>query len=70
MQQAYLDAIKSFEGFTPKATWDYAQHSNGFGTKANSPDALLRMYSVLPDFRTWDGAARVGSGPRCPSHGR
>ncbi|MBR2535445.1 MAG: lysozyme [Hyphomicrobium sp.] len=30
----YLDAIKSFEGFTPRAEWDYAQSSNGYGTKA------------------------------------
>lgn len=41
MQQAYLDAIKSFEGFTPKATWDYAQHSNGFGTKALYPGEAI-----------------------------
>lgn len=30
----YLDAIKGFEGFTPRAKWDYAQSSNGYGTKA------------------------------------
>ncbi|MFZ2990046.1 esterase-like activity of phytase family protein [Ideonella sp.] len=35
---------------------------NGFGTKANSPDALLRIYTVMPEFRTWNGTARVGSG--------
>jgi len=34
MHHSYLEAIKSFEGFTPKAQWDYAQHSNGYGTKA------------------------------------
>ena len=34
MHHSYLDAIKSFEGFTPKAQWDYAQFSNGYGTKA------------------------------------
>jgi len=27
---------------------------NGFGNKANSPDALLRVYSVKPDFETGD----------------
>ena len=26
--------LKSVEGFTPKAKWDYAQHSIGYGTKA------------------------------------
>lgn len=35
---------------------------NGFGNKANSPDALLRMYMVRPDFRTWDGSALAGTG--------
>ena len=46
---------------------------NGFGTQANSADSLLRMYAILPDFRTatggtgtvsaadWNtGAARTG----------
>ena len=28
---------------------------NGFGTQANSGDALLRMYGVRPDFRTSNG---------------
>jgi hypothetical protein len=41
---------------------------NGFGTKTNSADALLRMYAVRPDFRTAGGgtgtvsAADFGSG--------
>lgn len=30
----YLDAIKRFEGFTPRAQWDYSQLSNGYGTRA------------------------------------
>lgn len=34
MRAIYLDAIKSFEGFTRHAKWDYAQNTNGFGTKA------------------------------------
>lgn len=34
MHDAYLAKIKAFEGFTPQAKWDYAQHSNGYGTKA------------------------------------
>jgi lysozyme len=34
MNAAYLDAIRKFEGFTPKANWDYAQFTNGYGTKA------------------------------------
>ena len=39
---------------------------NGFGTKANSPDALLRLYTVRPDFRTWDGHAPSGSATVVP----
>lgn len=46
-----------------KAPGTYAvMPDNGFGNKANSPDALLRMYMVKPDFRTWDGSTLVGSG--------
>jgi lysozyme len=41
MHHSYLDAIKSFEGFTPKAQWDYAQFSNGYGTKALYPGEAI-----------------------------
>lgn len=34
MHSTYLDAIRGFEGFTSKADWDYAQFSNGYGTRA------------------------------------
>jgi len=34
LSAAYLDAMKRFEGFAPQARWDYAQNSNGYGTKA------------------------------------
>ena len=37
MQTAYLNSIKVFEGFTQKGSWDYAQYSNGYGTKAHFP---------------------------------
>jgi hypothetical protein len=30
----------------------YVMPDNGFGNKANSPDALLRLYAVKPDFET------------------
>lgn len=30
----YLDAIKQFEGYAAEARWDYAQNTNGYGTKA------------------------------------
>lgn len=33
----YLDTIKRFEGFETRAKWDYAQFTNGYGTKAAFP---------------------------------
>lgn len=30
---------------------------NGFGTKANSPDFLLSLYRIRPDFKTADGGS-------------
>ncbi len=52
MHQSYLAAIKTFEGFTSQAKWDYAQHSNGYGTKALypgeaiSPDEAERRFAA------------------------
>lgn len=37
----YLDAIKKFEGYTPRASWDYKQHSIGYGTKARFPGETI-----------------------------
>lgn len=37
----YLDAIKGFEGYTPRASWDYRQHSVGYGTKARHPGEVI-----------------------------
>src|SRR5262245_1059716 len=34
MHSSFLNAIRAFEGFTPQAQWDYAQLSNGYGTRA------------------------------------
>ncbi len=41
IHQNYLSAIKTFEGFTSQAKWDYAQHSNGYGTKALYPGEAI-----------------------------
>ena len=30
----YLDAIKQFEGYAAESRWDYAQNTNGYGTRA------------------------------------
>jgi len=34
LDQNFLDAIKKFEGYSAEARWDYAQNSNGYGTRA------------------------------------
>ncbi len=31
---SYLNAIKQFEGYTAQSRWDYAQNTNGYGTRA------------------------------------
>ena len=36
-----LSAVKSFEGFSAEAKWDYAQYSNGYGTRARSPGEVI-----------------------------
>jgi len=39
----------------PSAGTYLVMPDNGFGTQANSADALLRMYALRPDFRTSSG---------------
>jgi len=56
MQHNYLEAIKSFEGFTPKAQWDYAQFSNGYGTKA-----LYAGEAITPDEAERRFAAEIAA---------
>ncbi len=34
MHASYLNTIKRFEGFSARTQWDYAQSTNGYGTKA------------------------------------
>lgn len=57
----YVDK-QSVQGFSavlagPTAGSFYVMPDNGFGTKANSADALLRVYAVNPDFRTATGGS-------------
>jgi GH24 family phage-related lysozyme (muramidase) len=37
----FVDAIKRFEGFAPRAQWDYKQSSVGYGTKARYPGEVI-----------------------------
>lgn len=41
IKPAHLDAIRRFEGFVAEARWDYAQHSNGYGTRARHPGEVI-----------------------------
>jgi lysozyme len=38
---AYAERIKNFEGYSARASWDYAQHSNGYGTRAAFPGEII-----------------------------
>lgn len=41
IKPAHLDAIRRFEGFSAEARWDYAQHTNGYGTRALHPGEVI-----------------------------
>jgi hypothetical protein len=51
----------------PNARTFYIMPDNGFGAKTNSADALLRIYAVRPNFKTWNGVAVTGSGTVTPA---
>jgi hypothetical protein len=50
----------------PNASSFYVMPDNGFGTKDNSADALLRVYALQPNFRSWNGKKVVGAGTVSP----
>jgi lysozyme len=54
VNSSYLDAIKQFEGYSAEARWDYAQNTNGYGTRAryageviDKPEADRRFSSEI-----------------------
>ena len=52
--------IQGFSALLKDGNGSYlALSDNGFGTRGNSPDYLLSMYMVRPDFRTVDGGNGV-----------
>jgi lysozyme len=59
MHDLYLSRIKSFEGFTPQATWDYAQHSNGYGTRALYPGEKISREVAEQRFADEIASARA-----------
>ncbi|PZP36778.1 MAG: PEP-CTERM sorting domain-containing protein [Roseateles depolymerans] len=53
-----LQPVQGFSGVLQGAGSSYRfLVDNGFGTQANSADSVLRMYAVLPDFRTATGGS-------------
>lgn len=53
--------LQGLSGFAMQRAEDgsiYALTDNGFGTKANSPDALLFFHKIQPDFATGEVAVR------------
>lgn len=51
-----LQPVQGFSGVLAGAGGSYRfLVDNGFGTQASSADSLLRMYAILPDFRTASG---------------
>lgn len=58
MQSVYLDQIKSFEGYTPKAQWDYAQFTNGYGTRARYAGEVITKAEAEQRFRSEIAEAR------------
>ncbi|MDO9382629.1 MAG: lysozyme [Hyphomicrobiaceae bacterium] len=59
MTANYLDAIRKFEGFTPKADWDYAQFTNGYGTKAKYAGEVIDKAEADRRFQTEIAQARA-----------
>ncbi|MGE5510128.1 MAG: glycoside hydrolase family protein [Bacteroidota bacterium] len=59
MNSFYLDAIRKFEGFTPQAQWDYAQISNGYGTRALFPGEVIDRAEAERRFMAEIAGARA-----------
>lgn len=59
MNTQYLERIKQFEGFTAKAKWDFAQESNGYGTKALYPGEVIDTVEAEYRFAKEIAAARA-----------
>lgn len=57
MDLRYLDSIRRFEGFTSRARWDYAQHTNGYGTKARHAGEVITPGEAERRFRDEVGRA-------------
>ncbi len=62
-------AIKGFEGYTPRASWDYKQHSIGYGTRARYPGEVIDRNEAESRLRSEVDNARLlvdGFAPHAP----
>lgn len=60
ISERYLEAIKKFEGFTARATPDYGQLSNGYGTKAlYAGEVIDRVEAERRFYAEIENAARL-----------
>src|SRR4029077_1881222 len=57
LNQFYLDRIKKFEGFEPRAKWDYQQYTNGYGTRAKAAGETIDKAEAERRFQTEIGNA-------------
>lgn len=57
ISSVYLSAIQKFEGFTQKAQWDYAQYTNGYGTRAQSANETISKAEAERRFKIEIGEA-------------
>lgn len=46
----FFGAIKQTEGYSSRAKWDYKQNTNGFGTKAQSPNEVIDVATANRRF--------------------
>ncbi|MBN9601808.1 MAG: lysozyme [Afipia felis] len=69
LDQSLIDAVKGFEGFSPTASWDYKQYSNGYGTKTEDPGEKIDEATATQRLTAGlDGAAKAvdGVNPNLP----
>lgn len=59
LSSSYLSAIQKFEGFAEKAQWDYAQYTNGYGTRALSANESITRAEAERRFKSEIGEARA-----------
>jgi GH24 family phage-related lysozyme (muramidase) len=55
----WVTRVKKFEGYYPKAYWDYKQHSVGWGTRARYPGERITKAEAERRLQSELGAARA-----------